>query len=540
MKTTLTLLLAIFLAIPTFGQIKPRDLPEELRKDYRDTLKQAKRIVADLKQDGWEILPSPIEVPVQVATARDLFGTAISNWGERLILPANIRARMAKECTYKVRGKICDTGKPTHPDLIQVPGNARNYTTSTTATDMQGHGSHVSGIVAAKDFGILAELVKSGVYTQDHLKFLSDNGSGSFTWVNNAYRTERAKDIELNKQGIAVVYNGSFGTTSSTLLPDTEKELAESTKGDVYFAFAAGNHNGSPGYPGSSPYGISVAALDESLVKASYSCYGPQVTVAAPGSLIQSTWVAGKYATISGTSMASPFVMACVVIAKSKWGPKIKGTAQMKQYLGWIAADLGAAGRDDLYGYGLVYIQRILDSDPVKMPGYNPDPGNPGPPPPPPPTDPVIPVKPNNTVHLNFPAYYIQNWKTQDSENTFKLHCRFWLQIQSNKYAEDVWPVVNDALRRNFEQQYMVVRNEDDYHDVGLWAAHFLNFFFQRDQAINALGLKITVTRVEGFNEQQYCYDIANPKARMNSAAAVVKGEAVTWANSKSKRKLKI
>lgn len=536
MKTIFSLLFTLIL-FTGFGQIKPRDLPEAMRKDYRDTLKQARKTVADLKQDGWDILPSPIEVPVQVATARDLFGTAVSNWGERLILPANIRARLAKECTYKVRGKICDTGKPTHPDLIQVPGNARNYTTSTSVTDMQGHGSHVAGIVTAKDFGILAELVKSGVYTQDHLKFLGDNGSGSFTWVNNAYQSERPEDIALNKQGIAVVYNGSFGTTSSTLLPDTEKELAESTKGDVYFAFAAGNHNGSPGYPGSSPYGISVAALDESLVKASYSCYGPQITVAAPGSLIQSTWVAGKYATISGTSMASPFVMACIVIAKSKWGPKIKGTAQMKQYLGWIAADLGAAGRDDLYGNGLIYVQRILDMDPVKMPGYNPDPGNPGPPPPP--TDPIIPVKPAATVNLYFPAYYIQSWKTQGMENMLKLHIRFKLEITSDKYAEDIWPVVNDALRRNFENQYLVTNNETDYPQAAIWAQHFLGFFFQRDASIQKLGLKIVVTNVEGFDEQQRCFDIPNPKAKLNATAAAVQGEAITWANKKS-RKLKI
>lgn len=536
MKTIFALLFTILLAIPNFGQIKPRDLPEDLRKDYRDTLKQSRRIVADLKRD-WEITPSPIEVPVQVATSRDLFGAAISNWGERLILPANIRARLAAECKYKVRGKICDTGKPTHPDLLQVPGNARNYTTSTTANDMQGHGSHVAGIVAAKDFGILAELVKSGVYTQDYLKILGDNGSGSFTWVNNAYRSERAEDQKLNAEGVAVVYNGSFGTTSSTLLPDTEKELAESTKGDVYFVFAAGNHNAAPGYPGSSSYGISTAALDESLKKASYSCYGPQVSQAAPGSLIQSTWVAGKYATISGTSMASPFVMACVVIAKSKWGPKIKGTAQMKQYLAWISADLGTPGRDDLYGNGLIYIQRILDSDPAKMPGYTPDPGNP--PPPPPNPDPVIPVKPQNTVQLNFPAYYIQNWKTQGSENTFKLHIRFWLQVSSNKYAEDVWPVVNDALLRNFENQFLVVRDQDDYHDAALWSAHFLNFFLEKDQAVNKLGLKITVTRIEGFTDQQYCYDISSPKARWNSAAASVRGESITWGNRQS-RKLKI
>lgn len=539
MKTIFTLFWAIFLAIPTFGQIKPRDLPDELRKDYRDTLKQAKRIVSELKKDGWDILPSPVEVPVEVATARDLFDVRIGNWGERLIIPENIRARLAAECKFKVVGKICDTGKPTHPDLIQVPGSARNYTTSTTANDAQGHGSHVAGIAAAKGFGVLDALVRSGIYTQDHLKFLGDDGSGSFTWVAQAYRTETPMDKKLNDQGISIVYNGSFGTTISTLIPEVEKELALGTANDAYYVYAAGNHNGTPGYPGSSPYGISTAALDESLTKASYSCFGPQVTNAAPGSLIQSTWVAGKYATISGTSMASPFLFSCVVIAKSKWGPKIKGTPMMKKYLAWISSDLGAPGRDDIYGNGLIYVQRILDMDPVKMPGYNPgEPDNP--PPPPPPTDPIIPTKPTNTVYLNFPAYYIQTWKTQGSENQFKLHCRFNFQVTSNKYAEDVWPACNEAIKRNFQSQYLIVRDEDDYHDVGLWAQHFLKMYLDRDEQLKKLGLSVTVTRVEGFDEQQRTFDIPNPKARFSGLAAAIKGEQITWANSKSKRKLKI
>lgn len=536
MKTKFLFFFAVLISTSMFGQLRPRELPKELRPEYKDTLKESKKTISELKREGWEILPSPVEVPVQVASQRDLFGQAISNWGERLILPAAIRARLVTECKFPVYGKICDTGKPNHPDINTATGDARNYTTAATADDLQGHSTHVAGIAVAKDFGILEALQKSGVYVQAYRKVLGDQGQGSFTWVENLYKTEAPEDKSMNDRGIAVVYNGSFGSIDATIIPGVEAALANATKNDAYFVFAAGNHSGEPGYPGSSNYSITCGALDESLKKAEYSCYGKQVNNAMPGSLIQSTWLRGQYATLSGTSMASPFLFSATVVAKSKWGAKLKGTEQMKKYLGWVAADLGAPGRDDLYGWGLVFIQRILDNDPSKMPGYNPgEPGNPTPPP----TDPVIPEKKENTVNLYFPAFRTQVWKTQGSQNSFKLACRFTIQVTSKRYAEDVWTTLDKAIAQNFANQYMVVGNDNDYHDVLIWAQHFLGMYLRKDPNVAKLGLTFNITRVDGYDESGRWGDIPNPKAKLNATAAAVQGEAITWANKKS-RKLKI
>lgn len=539
MKTKILLLslAALLFSAASWGQLRPREIPKQIRADYRDTLRDAKKSIKELKQEGWEILPSPVETPVEITSARNL--ATMSNWGERLIIPATIRARLSTECKYSVHGKICDTGRPTHIDLQGTKGDARNYTTSTTADDLQGHSTHVGGIACAKDFGVLWALQQSGVYVQSYRKVLGDQGQGSFTWVENLYRTEAAEDKAMNAKGIAVVYNGSFGSLDGTILPGPEAALAEATKNDAYFVFAAGNHNGAVGYPGSSAYAITSAALDQSLVKAEYSCYGPQVNNAMPGSLILSTWKNNTYATLSGTSMASPFLYSCVVIAKSKWGPKLKGTDQMRKYLAWVAQDLGQAGRDDLYGWGLIYIQRILDSDPMKMPGYSP--GNPGNPPPPPPNpDPIIPDKKTNTAILFFPKHHTQNWKTQGSQNSFKLACRFTIQVTSTKFAEDSWDALDRITTSYFLRQYMVTPNDNDYHDVGIWAAHFLKMYLDKEPEIQKLGLKITVTRVEGYDERGRAYDIPNPKANLNSQAAAMVGATVEYAGKQAKSKLKI
>ena len=538
MKTKILLLsiAALLFSGASWGQLRPREIPKQIRADYRDTLRDAKKSFKELKDDGWDILPSPVETPVEIAQSRDVLGT-ISNWGERLIIPAAIRARLANECKFPVVGKICDTGRPTHIDLQATKGDAKNYTTSTTVDDLQGHSTHVGGIACAKEFGVLWALQQSGVYTQSYRKVLGDQGQGSFAWVENLYRTEAPEDKSLNSRGIAVVYNGSFGTFDPTIIPGTEAALAEASKNDAYFVFAAGNNNSAVGYPGSSAYAITSAALDESLAKANYSCFGPQVNNAMPGSLIQSTWKNNTYATLSGTSMASPFLYSCVVIAKSKWGPKIKGVTQMKQYLGWIATDLGAPGKDDVFGWGLVYIQRILDGDPAKMPGYSPIPGNPTPPPAP--VDPIIPDKKSNLVSLYFPKYQIQNWKTQGSQNSFKLACRFTIQVSSTKFAEDSWDALDRVINQYFPAQYIVTGNDNDFHDAAIWSTHFLKIYLDRETSIQKLGLKVTITRVEGYDERGRSYDIENPKANLNQAAAKVSTQ-VDYSSKKAKRKLKI
>ena len=107
-------------------------------------------------------------------------------------------------------------------------------------------------------------------------------------------------------------------------------------------------------YPAANPNVLAVAATDMYNAHASFSSYGYYVDVAAPGDFILSTYWAGgsDYTFLSGTSMASPLVAG---LASLVWGrdPGLS-SAQVASLIVGTAIDLGAPGRDDYFGSGLV------------------------------------------------------------------------------------------------------------------------------------------------------------------------------------------
>ncbi len=78
---------------------------------------------------------------------------------------------------------------------------------------------------------------------------------------------------------------------------------------------AAGNSGGPVGFPGAYPEAIAVGASDSSDHVASFSSRGPQVAYIAPGVDILSAKMGGGYATMSGTSMASPHICGLAALA---------------------------------------------------------------------------------------------------------------------------------------------------------------------------------------------------------------------------------
>jgi thermitase len=223
-----------------------------------------------------------------------------------------------------VRVAVLDTGiDASHPDLVGKVDGSRDFTGSGSTDDKYGHGTHVSGIIAASTNNSVGV---AGVCPDCHLivgKVLNDSGSGANSWI--------ASGITWATDNGAKVINMSLGgPTKSTTL---ERAVNYAWSHGVVVVAAAGNSgNKSKTYPGASTNVIAVAATDNRDRKASFSSFGSWVDVAAPGVNIYSTFPTHAY-TInkslnydygSGTSMATPMVSGTVALI---WSVPAYGTS---------------------------------------------------------------------------------------------------------------------------------------------------------------------------------------------------------------------
>ncbi|MCB0415526.1 MAG: S8 family serine peptidase [Bdellovibrionales bacterium] len=179
--------------------------------------------------------------------------------------------------------------------------------------DDHGHGSHVSGTIAAKGndgHGLVGVAWNAKIMG---VKFLSAAGSGSLEGAIKAidYATTMGAKIMNNSWG--------GGGYSKAL----EEAIQRSSDAGALFVAAAGNssqnNDAQPTYPATYdvPNVISVAAIDNKGELARFSCYGKTtVDVAAPGVNILSS-TPGGYKSWSGTSMATPHVAGVAALLLS-------------------------------------------------------------------------------------------------------------------------------------------------------------------------------------------------------------------------------
>lgn len=203
---------------------------------------------------------------------------------------------------------VIDTG--TNVDHVDFEGRAnwgQTIPQGDADEDGNGHGTHCSGTIAGKKYGVAK---KANVYA---VKVLRSNGSGTMSdvvkgveWAAEAHIKKSKKSDKKFKGSVA---NMSLGGGSSRTL-----DLAVNAAVDagIHFAVAAGNDNADAcNYsPAAAEKAVTVAASTLADERAYFSNYGKCTDIFAPGLNILSTWIGSKYATntISGTSMASPHI----------------------------------------------------------------------------------------------------------------------------------------------------------------------------------------------------------------------------------------
>ncbi|MDP3698981.1 MAG: S8 family peptidase [Nanoarchaeota archaeon] len=244
---------------------------------------------------------------------------------------------------------VVDTGiDKTHPDLQANIVGGKNFVAKGLVVDSakwdddNGHGTHVAGTIAAVDntIGVVGVAPSASLLAA---KVLNRQGSG--------YLSDVIAGIDYCVQSGAKVVSMSLGSNSDVQALHNAVDAAYAN-GVLLVAAAGNDYGGAVSYPAAYDSVVAVSATDSNNNLASFSNVGPQVELAAPGVSILSTYKDGGYATLSGTSMATPHVSGVAALAIQ--GNPLMSNVEIRALLQNTADDLGALGKDNLFGYGLV------------------------------------------------------------------------------------------------------------------------------------------------------------------------------------------
>ena len=212
---------------------------------------------------------------------------------------------------------ILDTGiGTTHPEFSGRIALCHSEITNTnTCEDQNGHGTHTAGIAGAAGVNPSAKGVAPAV-SLDIDQVLDSKGSGSISGV--------IAGIDWATTNHAKVISMSLGTSPisttqpncDTAIPSLTAAVNNAVASGVTVVAAAGNSgNQGVGAPGCISSTIAVGAVDSTDTIASFSSVGGPMAdhgIVAPGVNIFSSYLGGGYATLSGTSMATPHVSGTI------------------------------------------------------------------------------------------------------------------------------------------------------------------------------------------------------------------------------------
>lgn len=285
------------------------------------------------------------------------FNSSTIDLATEQIIPWGVERVSANHVWNKTMGrkvKICvlDSGIGPHNDL-NVSGGISfidgNY------SDNVGHGTMVAGILSGlnNSFGVVGVAPKAEIYSVKIIGFdggvLSDVLNG-IDWC-----------IE-NKMNIITI---SFGTPDYSQA--LEYKINEAYDNGIIIVAAAGNNDINIWYPAKSGNVIATSSTEIDNQFSSFSNYGPEIDLSAPGSAILSTYINNSYAIGYGTSFSTPH--ATGVIALLMETNMNLSASEIKSIIYSNAIDLGDSGRDNYFGYGLVQA-RFNATEKVEIDNY--------------------------------------------------------------------------------------------------------------------------------------------------------------------------
>ncbi len=253
-----------------------------------------------------------------------------------------------------------------HPDLVAQFGSYKGYDFTNDSTDgipgpdpdpmpsdpYEIHGTHVAGIVSAtmdNNEGIAGV----GNFTLFSYRVLDQTGEGDQITVSDGI-------VEAGKNPDVHIINLSLGSSQSSLL--VKEAIDTALKYGKIIVAAAGNSNNLVDFPAAYDSVIAVGAWDTLSDRASFSDYGDELDVMAPGVFVLSTIPhfnpQGQYAFLDGTSMAAPFISGVIGLMLTL-NPNLTHNDIMDIFC-QTSVDFGEFGKDRFYGCGLVNVHEAL------------------------------------------------------------------------------------------------------------------------------------------------------------------------------------
>ena len=204
------------------------------------------------------------------------------------------------------------------------------------------HGTHVAGVVGAvsdNNEGIagMAQIQLMAV------KVMNDSGEGTDSYVASGIRwaVDHGADVitmSLGVEGMSTTLNNMINYASNH---------------GVVLVAASGNSDSSQvSYPAAYPKVIAVGAVDSSERRASFSNYGDDLDVMAPGVSIFSTQAGTSYQQLSGTSTAAPYVAGLAALMLTV-NPLLT-PAEIGDIINSTARDILISGYDTVSGWGII------------------------------------------------------------------------------------------------------------------------------------------------------------------------------------------
>ena len=268
---------------------------------------------------------------------------------------------------------VLDTGIDlNHPDLggrIQEDVNTKSFIESESVQDAHGHGTHCAGIVAgpinsagSRRYGvapdvelIIGKVLDNQGYGYDDqilegIDWAVDQGAKV---ISLSFVSELDRDREINGP-----FSEAYERVASVLL-----------EGGVLLVAAAANTSCRPHYtkpvdnPAACPSIMAVAAVDRQKQIAPFSCAKMDdigsVDISGPGVSVYSAWTGGRFASISGTSMATPHVAGVAALYRQLY-PHLSAK-ELRQLV--LASALPLGDPKD-YGFGLVQVPHSVQANP--------------------------------------------------------------------------------------------------------------------------------------------------------------------------------